>query len=153
MPLKIKLLELVESEKLVDAGAASQRVEKTHHVWVEELKPRKFKINLAKATAAELNTITQNIGGVVLADIGEMIQQGSHAMYFKPGSDIDILIPPPAQAVTVEPLAINSAVIVAPQPQAVTVEPTEKSELSASTIPPIVESKGGANNRPPQPTR
>jgi hypothetical protein len=152
MPLKVRLLELIESEKIVDAGAVSQRVEKTHHVWVEEFKPRRFKVNLAKATAAELNIITQNIGGVVLAEMGEMIQQGGFAMYFKPGNDIDVLIPPPQTAV-VSPVILNPTATAELHPQVVTAEPAEKLELPASTIPSIVESKGGATNRPPQPTR
>lgn len=106
MPLKLKLLELVRGEKIVDAGTASQRVEQTLHVWVQEPKPRRFKMNLAKATADELNIITQNVGGVVLLDVGEMVQQNSHSLYLKSGGDIDVLVKPVKVS---QPLAESAA--------------------------------------------
>jgi RIO-like serine/threonine protein kinase len=103
MPLKLEILEVVEGEKLVDAGTSSQRTEKTIHVILQEPKPRKFKINLAKATANEINIIKKNQGGVVLMDVGEMVQQGSHALYFKSGSEIDVIKPPVSASPSVIP--------------------------------------------------
>lgn len=133
MPLKIKVLEVVEGQKIIDAGAASQRVETTHHVWLEEYKPRRFKVNLAKATANEVNTFVQNQGGVLLADIGEMIQQGSFAMYFKSGGEMDVLIKPDTK-------------------------PEHKPDVKISAVPPspsaaVVPDSAGSLNRPAQQTR
>ena len=85
MSLKLKILEIVKGE---DAEG-----KQTLHMWVQQHMPRKFKVNLGKATAAELNIITENVGGVLLLDMGEMVQNGAHALYFKSGGEIDVLTP------------------------------------------------------------
>jgi hypothetical protein len=153
MPLKLKILEIVKGEKVVDAGAASEHKEATFHVWVEEPKPRRFKINLAKATASDLRIILNNVGAVLLMDIGEMVQQNAHALYLKPNYDIDVLIPAPV---------VQSADSVKPEikPEAaVESKPDLKPEPATDSKPDIKESmppmgsSAGATNRPPQQTR
>lgn len=148
MPLKLKILEIVKGQRVVDQGAASEHTEDTYHVWVEEPKPRRFKINLAKATASDLNVIVNNVGAVLLMDIGEMVQQNSHALYLKPGYDIDVLIPALESAIIIEPIIFQPVV------EPTQLKPQEpKTELPESTISPIVETKGVSTNRPPQQTR
>lgn len=154
MPLKLEILRIEEGERTVDAGAASEHKEKTFHVWVQEPKPRKFKISLAKATAGDLNVIVNNIGAVLLMDVGEMVQQNSHALYLKPDYDITVLVPAPASAIVVEPDALKPDIQVKPEPTTQPEsKPESKTELEASVIPPITESLGGKQNRPPQQTR
>ncbi len=149
MALKLELLELVEGEKIVDAGAASQRIEATHHIWVQEQKPRKYKINLSKASAAEIMKLKSNIGGTVLMDVGEMMQQGSFALYFKIGGDIDVLIPPP-------PIPTSQVTELENEPEAEN-KPVP-SPMVAAAIPPKTDKTDTPNTttgtiqRPPQPT-
>jgi hypothetical protein len=83
MAHKLKLLEIVKAHDAEN--------KETLHMWVQELKPRRFKVNLSKASASELNTIMQNVGGVLLMDMGEMVNNGAFMMFFKPGGDIDVL--------------------------------------------------------------
>jgi hypothetical protein len=153
MPLKLKILEVVRGERVVDAGAASEHTEPTFHVWVEEPKPRRFKINLAKATASDLDIILNNVGAVLLMDIGEMVQQNAHALYLKPNYDIDVLIPAPVVQ------SVDHA-----KPEEIKVSPVTESKLETKAEP-VTESKpdiketmppmgsNAGNNRPAQPTR
>lgn len=150
MPLKIQILEIVQGEKVVDAGAASQRVESTFHAWVQEPRPRRYRINLAKASADELNLWRQNVGGEILTDIGEMTQNGKLALYFVPHSDIEVLKTPEqlqrASASTTTP------VIDVPKFEVKSDLTLDKPQKPVSAIPPIVDTKG-ENTRPPQLTR
>jgi hypothetical protein len=149
MPLKLRILEIVEGQRVVDAGAASEHTEPTYHAWVQEDKPRKFKMNLAKATASDLSMITNNVGALLLMDVGEMVQQNAHALYLKPNYDIDVLIPAPVlQSADHAKPEIKIQPVTDSKPEKI--EPvTEKTDIKEPV--PVGSNAGG--NRPVQPTR
>ncbi|MEY3882259.1 MAG: hypothetical protein RIQ94_3055 [Pseudomonadota bacterium] len=149
MPLKLRIIEIVECHRVVDAGAASEHTEETFHVWVEEPKPRRFKVNLAKASAQDLQTILGNVGAVLLMDVGEMVQQNAHALYLKPNYDIDVLIPAPVlQSADHAKPEIKIQPVTDSKPEKI--EPvTEKTDIKEPV--PVGSNAGG--NRPAQPTR
>ncbi|MEY3787410.1 MAG: hypothetical protein RLZ75_1617 [Pseudomonadota bacterium] len=139
MPLKLKILEVVRGQRVVDSGAASEHIEETFHVWVEEPKPRRFKVNLAKASAQDLQTILGNVGAVLLMDVGEMVQQNAHALYLKPNYEIDVLIP---AAPVLQPVTDSKPEKIEPV--------TEKTDIKE---PVSVGSTNAGGNRPAQQTR
>jgi hypothetical protein len=80
---RLKVLETFE-------GTDSATKLSCQYAWVIEAKPRKYKLKLAKASATDLNVIRQNVGGVVLMNVGVMEASGEPMLYYKEGDEIEV---------------------------------------------------------------
>lgn len=143
MAIKVNILEIVESERVADQGAKSERVEPTIHVWVQPPTPSKYKVNASKMTADQLNQLRENKGGQAWMELVAQLQQGGHAYYFKEGSDIEFISSSSPVPVSASSSASSSYV---PKPET-------KPELTLSLTDQPVGDNKGVSNRLPQQTR
>lgn len=87
MALKVEIIGLIADED----SEGNKRL----RVHLREIKPRQFFVNLSKASADEIKQFMEfRGGGVAYVNFGEMVQNGSFSLFYKPGGEIDVISKP-----------------------------------------------------------